>query len=208
MIDKTKSLVVIAVATTSINALPVYADAISPQIRDKGKVYSTEAPDTSMYGTGPAGRAIEAMTLRYEIERLLQDAKIEEAVVKARKACQLDPGDPASHLLLARALTRKFYAKQGEIDEKLLAECLYEWRLIWFHDADQWEQHEAKIEARRLGRIAKVIQKKKQEEYKARLAAKEALRKEKALAAKHQEKQQDTQPDKQLAAKETPAAGE
>src|SRR6188472_3638179 len=116
MNNKQIGLVVMALTTTSVNALPVYADAISPQIRNTGKVYSKEKPDTGMFGTGIGGRAMESMNLRFEVERLLQDGEIEPAILKAKKACQLDPSAPECHLLLARALTKKFYGKEGPVD--------------------------------------------------------------------------------------------
>lgn len=184
MINKNRILVVLMLAATSFNAVPVYADAISPKIKEKAGGYSKEPARVEYYGTGVGGRAMEAMTLRFEVERLLQDGVIEEAVTKAKKACQLDPTDPTCHVLLARALTKKFYGKEGAVDEKLLAETLYEWKLIWFHSSDQWEQSEAKMEARKLIRIAKVLAKRRDQEAKARLAAKEALAKQKQLAAK------------------------
>jgi len=177
---KNLTLVVTAIATTSAFALPVYADVISPEIKDKGNVYSKEKANTSYYGNGIAGRANEAMELRFEVERMLQDGEFEEAIPKAKKACQLDPGDPQCHLLLARAITRKFYTKEGPIDEKLLRECLAEWLLLWHHDADQSEQIEAKMEARRMLRIAKVLDKKKRAEFEAKLAAREAAAKVRA----------------------------
>lgn len=165
------TFVVTALATTSAFALPVYADAISPEIKDKGNVYSKEKANRSYYGTGIAGRAMEAMELRFEVERMIQDGEFEEAIPKAKKACQLDPGDPQCHLLLARALTKKFYTKEGPIDEKLLRECLAEWIMLWHHDADQGEQLEAKLEARKMIKIAKALDKRKRLEYEAKLAA-------------------------------------
>jgi hypothetical protein len=185
-------LVVMLMLTTGSFAMPVYADAISPQIKDKGKTYSKEKADTQYYGTGVGGRANEAMMLRFEVERMLQDGEWEEALPKAKKACQLDPGDPECHLLLARALTKKFYTKEGPIDEKLLRECLAEWLMLWHHDSDQFEQVEAKIEARRMLRIAKILDKKKKAEYEAKVAAKEAV-------VKQREKEQ-RQSEAQLAA--------
>lgn len=183
MNNKNQLLVVLALATTSLQTIPVYADAISPRIKNQGNVYSKEPADTGFYGTGVGGRAVEAMNLRFEVERLLEDGEIDQAVAKGKKACQLDPGDPTCHVLLARALTRKFYATEGPVDEKLLKECLAEWKLIWFHDSDQWEQMEAKQEAKRMMRIAKNLQKKKFEEAKERLAAKQDLEKQKQVAS-------------------------
>jgi hypothetical protein len=186
---KNKNLtLVVTVITTSFSALPVYADAISPQIKDKGHVYSKEKPDVEMYGTGIGGRAMEAMALRFEVERMLQDGEFEKAIPRAKKAVQLDPGDPMAHLLLARAMTRKLYTIEGPVDEKLLTECLMEWNLIWHHSADQFEQVEAKNEARRLMRVARVIAKKKKMEFEARLAAREALRKQREMEEREEAK--------------------
>lgn len=188
-------LVVMLMLTTGSFAMPVYADAISPQIKDTGKSYSKARPDATYYGTGVGGRANEAMMLRFEVERMLQDGEFEAAIPKAKKACQFDPGDPQCHLLLARAMTRKFYTTEGPIDEKLLRECLAEWQLLWHHDSDQFEQVEAKLEARRMMRIAKILDKKKKAEYEAKIAAKQAVQEqrekeereaEEALAAEKQ----------------------
>jgi len=203
MNHKKLTLVVTAIATTSFSSVPVYADAISPQIRDKGNVYSREKPDTGFYGTGPAGRAMEAMQLRFDVERLLQDSEYDQAIAKAKKACQLDPGDPECHLLLARALTRKFYTKEGPIDEKLLRECLGEWLLIWHHDSDQFEQVEAKNEARRMIKIAKVLDKKHKAEMEAKLAAREQMAKQRAKEDAEGQAKAATKPEpaKQAASK-------
>jgi hypothetical protein len=176
--------------------MPIYADVISPEIKDKGNVYSKEKADTTYYGNGIAGRANEAMMLRFEIERMVQDGEYELALPKARKACQLDPGDPECHLLLARVMTKKFYAQEGAIDEKLLKECLYEWLLLWHHDSDQSEQLEAKLQAKRMLKIARALDKKHQAEFQAKMAArlqlvkqreKETAESQKAASKKHTE---------------------
>lgn len=156
---------------TAISPCAVYADAINPHIRDHGKVYSSDKPNTTFYGTGVGGRAAEASELRFEIERDLQDGLIEAAVIKAKRAVQFDPSDPETHLLLARAMTRKFYMKKGEPDVKLLKECLYEWNLLWHHDSDQSDQMEAKREAHRMIQIAKTIDKQRAEAMKEELVA-------------------------------------
>jgi hypothetical protein len=140
----------------------VLADSISPNVSNKGHVYSKATPDISFYGTGIGARYTEASVLRMQVERALQDGKTEEAIAKGKKAVQLDPGDPSGHFLLAKGLTEKFYANKGPVDEALLAECLREWMLIWRHDADQFEQWEAKIQARKLMKIAKLLQKDKE----------------------------------------------
>lgn len=193
------TFVVTALATTSAFALPVYADAISPEIKDKGNVYSKEKPNRSYYGTGIAARAMEAMELRFEVERLVQDGEFEEAIPKAKKACQLDPGDPQCHLLLARALTRKFYTKEGPIDEKLLRECLAEWLMLWHHDADQSEQLEAKLEARKMLKIAAALDKRKRLEYEAKLVARREAEKLR-LREEMEAQKAATKADKQKAA--------
>ncbi len=187
MNNKNQLLVVLALATTSVHAIPVYADAISPKIKDTGNVYSKEPANTGYFGNGVGGRGAEAMTLRFEVERMLQDGELEPAIAKAKKACQLDPSDPTCHVLLARALSRHFYSKDGPVDEKLLKECLAEWKLIWFHDSDQWEQMEAKQEARRMMKIAKNLLKKKEVEAQERLAAKQDVAKHGQIADKGSE---------------------
>lgn len=137
------------------------ADVTSPSIKDRGKKYSTEKPLTNYYGSGSSGRLVEASELRMVIEDLLAAGEFEKAIPKAKKAVQLDPGDPAGHLFLAKAMTAKFYSQKGEIDEKLLAECAREWNMIRYHDADPTEQWEAGNEAKKLAKIAKALDKEK-----------------------------------------------
>lgn len=168
------------VAATISSGAPVYADSISPAIRSSGKTYSKEAPDSAFYGTGIGGRAMEASALRFEIERLLQDAEWDKAIAKARKACQLDPGDPESHLFLARGLTKKLQTTNGAVDEKVLAEAMAEWKLIWLHDADQTEQTEGKFNYMRMLRISRALAKQKKIEMAERDKAKQALAEERA----------------------------
>ena len=179
MKNRTRTIgVSLASAMVALSPLAVFADAISPSIKDTGKKYSTEPPKADYYGTGIGGRAMEAMDLRFQVERALQDAEWDIAISKAKKATQLDPADPGTHLLLARAMTKKLYTNKGPVDEKLLRQCLYEWTLLWHHDSDQWDQLEAKNESKRLARIVKVLDEQKLAEQQAREQAKEALAQE------------------------------
>lgn len=182
----------VALAMVALSPLVVYADGISPNIRDTGKKYSIEAPKSDYYGTGIGGRAMEAMDLRFQVERALQDGEYEIAISKAKKAAQLDPADPGTHLLLARALTKKLYMNKGPVDEKLLRSCLYEWTLLWHHDADQWDQVEAKNECRRLSRIVKVLDEQKLAEQIEREHAKEQLAQDRARSRQLAIKEIDT----------------
>ncbi len=152
-------------------ANPAEADAISPRIKQSTKIYSSERPNSSYFGTGPAARMTEASALRFQAEKELADNNIDEALRVSGKAVQLDPGDPGTHLLYARALTGKFYSNEGPIDEKMLAKCYEEWMLIALHDSDQEEQQEARVQAKRLAKIAKGIAKKKAIEEKQRKEA-------------------------------------
>lgn len=120
--------VLLCVATSASVPLAACADVISPAIKNTGKTYSKEKPDVETYGTGVGGRLMEASMLRFEIDRLLQDANYDKAILKAKKACQLDPADPDTHLLLARALTQKLESTKGPIDEKTLGEAMREWQ--------------------------------------------------------------------------------
>lgn len=170
----------IAVSLLAFQVLPAHADSISPRIKKGTKQYSTERPDSSFYGTGPAGRLTEASNLRFLAEKELADNNIDEALRVAGKAVQLDPGDPGSHLLYARALTGKFYSNEDKIDEKLLAKCYDEWMLIYRHDSDQEEQQEARVQAKRLAKIAKGLAKKRElEEQKRKEAIAEVQKQEK-----------------------------
>lgn len=152
------------VASQSVlSVVPAFADATSPRIKRTEKVYSKERPDTGYFGTGQAGRLTEASSLRFQCEREMLDGNIDEALRLSAKAVQLDPGDPGTHLLYARALTAKFYSKD-DIDEKMLTKCYEEWMLISRHDSDQEEQAEANVQAKRLRKLAKAMAKKKLKE--------------------------------------------
>lgn len=155
--------VVCSLAIGSLLAIPsANADYISPNIKDKGHEYTDEKPLSELYGTGQGGRLVESSELRMAVDGLLRDHKWEEAEKKARKAVQLDPGYPENHLLLARALVGKLYGTKGTIDEKLLAECIREWNLIKWHDADPCNQLEAKGICTQLNRISKTLEKDRQ----------------------------------------------
>jgi len=152
--------------------LPARADLISPHVNASGKVYSKEPPNSAMYGTGMVGRLAEASALRYEGDQLLVDGKYEEAIPKLAKCVQLDPGCALGHVLYARAITTKLYESEDAIDEKLLRKAITEWKMIWRHDADQLEQEEARMQARKLMKIAKNLEKKRQDAAKEMLAEK------------------------------------
>jgi hypothetical protein len=172
MIDRMQwpRLIRCAVSIAGISTQPAEADAISPHVSDRGRVYSNEPANSSFYGTGMSGRLSEASALRFEGEQDLHADNIDEAVRKLGKSVQLDPGFPPGHVLYARAITAKFYSKQDAIDEVLLHRCIDEWKLVWHHDADQFEQEEAKGQARKLMRIARALEKKKKEHAKALVA--------------------------------------
>lgn len=155
------SNVLLALLVTAIGAPYSYADVTSPMVKDRGRKYTEEKPMTSYYGSNAAGRMTEASELRFQAEHFLTAGEFDKAVPVAKKAVQFDAGDPGGHLILARALTQKFYHSKGAVDEKLLAECLREWQLIRYHDADPTEQWEAGMAAKRLMRIAKALEKEK-----------------------------------------------
>lgn len=156
-----KRSVVFSIAFALILVPAVRADVTSPSIKDKGHKYTTEKARTDYYGTGGSGRLVEASELRILVDDLLASGEFEKAIPKARKAVQLDPGDPSGHLFLARALTNKLYQSKGEVDEKLLAECIREWQIIRYHDADPTEQWEAGNNVKKLQKIAKALEKEK-----------------------------------------------
>lgn len=177
---KSKTLVVI-ISLASVSALALLpaavADVTSPSIKNRGKKYTKEKANSAYYGSGQSGRLVEASELRFKAHDLLDEGEWAKAIPVARKAVQLDPGDPSGHLDLARALTMKLYQTKGEIDEKLLTECMQEWQLIRYHDADPTEQWEAGMEYKKLSRIAKALMKQKKlhekERAQARIARKE-----------------------------------
>lgn len=135
---------------------PAIADAISPNIENGDKVYSTEKPNAAYFGTGVAGRLSEASRLRFEGEHYTINGDFDRALSRLRKAVELDPGDPQGHLLLSRAMTKKI-KNSKTVDKKLLMECRAEWSLIDKHDADHTHQFEARRNLRFLNQVAKTI---------------------------------------------------
>lgn len=162
MRSKHNCTALLAVSLYVLHFCPAWADAISPNIDNGDREYSTERPNSAFYGTGYTGRMTEASQCRFEADQLMADGKLEEARKKLGKAVMLDPGDPEGHLMYARCITRMLYAKKT-IDEKLLQQCITEWSMIWHHDSDQTEQVEAKAQARKLIRIAKELDKQKKQ---------------------------------------------
>ena len=185
------------------------ADVTSPMIKDRGRKYTHEKPMTDYYGTGSAGRMTEASELRFQAESLFTAGEWEKAIPVAKRAVQFDAGDPTGHLILARALTQKFYQQKGAIDEKLLAECLREWQLIRYHDADPTEQWEAGMAAKKLIKIARALEKEKKERLRieedklqAQLAAKPAPSKAKVATAVSAKQISDEEEQAELRAEE------
>lgn len=190
-LTKPANLFLVLAGLSILSAQTAIADVLSPSIKERqGKKYSIEKPRSSYYGSGQAGRMTEASELRIEVAGMLDDGEFLAAIPKAKKAVQLDPGYPEGHILLARALTSKFYQQKGVVDEKLLAECLNEWQLIRYHDADLSEQMEAGSQAKRLLKIAKMLEK----DRKQKLKIKEKQAEEALLAKKEKDK---AQPDAQ-----------
>ncbi len=145
---------IIAIAA-GLCVAPVSADSISPSIGDAGKVYSTERPDSSYFGTGAAGKLSEASHLRFMAEQLIIEGKLDEGIKKLAKSVQFDPADPSGHLMLARAMTQKIKSKRDGIDWELYGQCLDEWTLLARHDADHLEQLEARTAISSLKKMAK-----------------------------------------------------
>lgn len=146
---------------------PAYADAISPNIDNGDKVYSSEKPNAAFFGTGIAGRLSEASQLRFQGEHFTIAGQNEKALKSLKKAVSLDPGDPDGHYLLAKAFTKKLKTTEDqEVDKKLLNECIAEWTLIMRHDADHTHQYEAKRNLRFLKTVARAIYEKEHPEEK------------------------------------------
>lgn len=152
---QTTAGLILTMAAAVVFSPAVLADAISPSITDAGKVYSTEKPDSSYFGTGSASKLAEASHLRFEGDRLISEGDIDGAIKKFAKAVQFDPEDPSGHLLLARAMTRKLKSNRQSIDWELYGHCLDEWSLLAKHDADHLEQQEARQTISGLKRMAK-----------------------------------------------------
>ena len=146
-------------AAFCLSSAVAWADAISPSIKDDGSIYSEAEPDSSLYGTGPGAELTEASALRFSGSQKLRQRKYDDAIGMFLKAVQFDPGDPESHILLARAMTAKILHSKKLPEGKTLKEAIDEWKLIWHHDADQSEQLEAKSQAKLLQRLAKAMEK-------------------------------------------------
>lgn len=158
MIDQRTFKVAFATGVFFLSHSPTLADAISPAITGDGKQYSKDRANTAYFGTGISGRLTEASTLRFEGEQETAAENYDVAVKKLQKAVQLDPADPTGHILLARALSTKVRTSKKP-DEKMIAQAIEEWKLIWHHDADLLEQLEGKREARSLQKFAKAVAK-------------------------------------------------
>ena len=154
-----KSLKFIFFSLTVAIVVPVQsalADAISPNIQNGDKVYSTEKPNAAYFGTGVAGRLSEASRLRFEGEHYTINGEFDTAIRQLKKAVELDPGYPEGHVLLARAMTKKI-KKSDVLDKKLFKECRAEWSLIDKHDADHTHQFEARRNLRFLHQVARSV---------------------------------------------------
>jgi hypothetical protein len=149
----------IAFFATIFSACPAQADAISPQITDGGRDYSLEAPNSSFYGAGVAGRLAEASALRFQGEQDTVNGAYDDALPKLAKAVQLDATFPEGHLLYARALTGKIKSCKEAPDQRMLDLAIHEWKLIWHHDADFGDQLEARRQAQSLTRLARALAK-------------------------------------------------
>jgi hypothetical protein len=134
-------------------------EAISPAIKETTEqVYSTEKPNSQIYGSGLSAHLTEASVLRFQGEQDIEDHNFDEAIRKLSKSVQLDPGEPEGHLLYARAMSKKISTGKG-VTPDLVTKALQEWRLLWRHDADFSEQQEAHWETRRLTHVAKILSK-------------------------------------------------
>jgi hypothetical protein len=135
----------------------VIADSISPGIRDDGQSYSNEEANSSYYGDGEAGRLSEASELRFQGDKSIHNGKLDLAMRQLAKAVQLEPGDPQGHLLYARAISAKIYRSDSAPSLVLVNKGIDEWKLIWRHDADSFDQSEARKEAKKLVHLSKVL---------------------------------------------------
>lgn len=164
----------LAAAATAFFPSIAHADAISPNVNDAGKVYSTEKADSEYFGTGTASKLSEASALRFQADRLTSDGEIDKAIKVLAKAVQFDPEDPSGHIMLARAMTQKIRSKRStEIDWDMFGQCMDEWNLIAKHDADHTEQLEARNAIAALKKLAKdqVLKAKGKQPKRSRLAA-------------------------------------
>ena len=143
---------------TTVMPLSALADSISPGITGDNQQYSGEAMNAAFFGSGPASHLTEASQLRMQGEQSTREGKPDLAMRMLAKAVQLEPGDPTGHLLYARALSAKIKSSPADATSlPLIYKATDEWKMLWHHDADSFEQAEAKNEARRLSKLAKVI---------------------------------------------------
>jgi hypothetical protein len=148
-----------AVVGLLIPGTKVQADSISPAITGDGRSYSKEAPNEAFYGSGMSGRMSEASALRFDGEQDTVSQKYDAAIRKLAKAVELDPNDPTGHVLYARALSKKIDATKGKVPLATIEEAIEEWKTIWHHDADVFEQWEGHKQVRHLDKVAKAIKK-------------------------------------------------
>ena len=144
-----------AIVFSIVASQPVNADAISPNIGDEGKVYSTESSDAAYFGGGIGGRLSEASHLRFKGDHFLSIGEYDSAINVLLKAVQLESGYPEGHLLLARAMTAKLKRSKDGFDWELYNNCVDEWKMLSKHDADFGEQLEARSNLAMLKKLAK-----------------------------------------------------
>jgi hypothetical protein len=157
-------IAIVTICGALAETLPAQADNISPGLKRRDVIYSLEKPDKETYGTGIASRAAEASVLRLDAERDMQAGRIHDALRKARKAAQFDPEVADSHLILARAMSACLKAN-GYQDKELYDECVKEWRLLRWHDANSNNNDEAAKQLAKL-RIARAWSKFRPAKYK------------------------------------------
>ncbi|MDZ4835936.1 MAG: tetratricopeptide repeat protein [Candidatus Melainabacteria bacterium] len=156
MLDKTNFARIALTLTVATACMPgALADSISPSVGDAGKVYSTEKPDSSYFGTGSTAKLSEASHLRFKADQLITEGELDAAMKALAKAVQFDPQDPTGHLMLARVMTQKIKSNRKSVDWELYGQCIDEWTLLARHDADHLEQQEARTAIQSLKRMAK-----------------------------------------------------
>jgi|AGTN01.2.fsa_nt_gi hypothetical protein len=145
----------LSVAFSCTNILPAAADALSPNINEGDKVYSSEKPNSAYFGKGMTGRLNEASSLRFTGEHYISEGELDDAIQALNKAVQLEPDYPEGHVLLARAMTAKIKKTRSNLDLTLVKQALEEWQLISLHDAYYEDQLEARNNISAIKKLAK-----------------------------------------------------
>lgn len=138
--------------TTQLVCSTTCAEADFMGIPDRHVQYSKEPSNVAMYGNTVGGLLAESSELRMQAETARTKRTFDLAIAKARKAAQLDPTNPDSHIVLAKCLTDEIYARDFDVPERIWSECRDEWKTVFWHAPDSSDRTEAAHQMLRLKR--------------------------------------------------------